>query len=118
MFRTSFHRTAASAFGILVLAAVFAAPGGVRAQEFSSTTSPWSVAPNLEYDEDSSTGVERTGTLRVIRFSGDRYEVTRDPGTLVGFVGTVGATGEIPKTHDEPLDEKSLLEIMSKALGR
>ncbi|HEY8516223.1 MAG TPA: hypothetical protein VIS07_11975 [Candidatus Binatia bacterium] len=94
---------------------VAAAP--VRAQDataFEESRSPWAVAPPV--GEHDIPGVEREGTLRVIRFSNDR-QILNDKGTVVGFAAIVARTGEIPPTHERALDEKSLLEIMRRGQG-
>jgi len=104
-------RRGRSVAAVVLTATVLAATPALAgdADDFEESRSPWAVAPPIGANEQR--GVERDGTLRVIRFSNDR-EILNDPGTVVGFASIVARTGEIPETHDDGLDVKGLLEIV------
>ncbi len=95
--------------GALAAIAVAPVPAVADDDDFAESRSAWAVAPPI--GEHLQPGVARDGTLRVIRFSNDRA-ILNDPGTVVGFTAIVVRTGEIPKTHDEGLDLKGLLQIV------
>ena len=65
------------------------------------------------FGENLQPGVQRDGTLRVIRFANDR-QILNDPGTVVGFTSIFARTGVLSPTHPHMTDEKSLLEIMRR----
>lgn len=88
-----------------------AAPATVRADDFDESRSQWAVVP--PFGEKLQPGVQRDGTLRVIRFANDR-QILNDPGTVVGFTAIFARTGELSPTHPYMTDEKSLLEIMRR----
>jgi hypothetical protein len=89
-----------------------AAPTAPRAaDDYEESRSPWAVAPPI--GQNDQVGVERDGTLRVIRFSNDR-QILNDPGTVIGFTAIFARTGKLSPTHEQPSDEKSLLEIMRR----
>lgn len=107
-FRTARQRAAL----LLATAAIVAgasAPG--RAGDFDESRSAWSVAPPI--GEKLQPGVQRDGTLRVIRFANDR-QILNDPGTVVGFTAIFARTGELSPTHPYMTDQKSILEIMRR----
>jgi len=114
-FSSTSARASRAALAVLLLTVAFLplVPQARAADEddFVESRSPWAVAPPVEANEQR--GVERDGTLRVIRFSNDR-QILNDKGTVVGFASIVARTGQIPRTHEQPLDEKSLLEIMRR----
>ncbi|MEW6272049.1 MAG: hypothetical protein AB1689_22435 [Thermodesulfobacteriota bacterium] len=113
--RTSRGGRAALAIFLTLSCLAAALPArGEEAADFEESRSPWAVAPPIGAHEQP--GVERDGTLRVIRFSNDR-QILNDKGTVLGFAAIVARTGEIPATHERPLDEKSLLEIMRRGQG-
>ena len=93
----------------LVAASVPATPAA--ADDFEESRSPWAVAPPI--GQNDQPGVERDGTLRIIRFSNDR-QILNDPGTVVGFASIFARTGTLSPTHEKLSDEKSLLEIMRR----
>lgn len=94
------------------LAALLAVPAGsALADDFEESRSQWAVAPPI--GENLQPGVQRDGTLRVIRFANDR-QILNDPGTVVGFTAIFARTGELSPTHPELRDEKSILEIMRR----
>jgi hypothetical protein len=93
----------------LLVAGVAATPAA--ADDFEESRSPWAVAPPI--GQSDQPGVERDGTLRVIRFSNDR-QILNDPGTVVGFASIFVRTGTLSPTHEKLSDEKSLLEIMRR----
>lgn len=98
---------------ILTAAVVVVACGSVaRADDFEESRSPWSVAPPI--GEKLQPGVQRDGTLRVIRFANDR-QILNDPGTVVGFTAIFARTGELSPTHPYMTDQKSILEIMHRS---
>ena len=66
-------------------------------------------------EEHDIPGVEREGTLRVIRFSNDR-QILNDKGTVVGFAAIVARTGEIPPTHERALDIVPLAALQEHAV--
>jgi hypothetical protein len=95
---------------LLTLGVMMALPAKPAAgADFAESRSAWAVAP--PFGENNLPGVERDGTLRIIRFSNDR-QILGDPGTLIGFTSIFVRTGELSPTHEQPSDEKSLLEIM------
>lgn len=104
-------RLAAVMIGLTSVLGV-AAPGVAAAADFEESRSPWAVEPPIGAHE--MPGVERDGTLRVIRFANDR-QILNDPGTVIGFASIVARTGALPATHEQPSDEKSLLEIMRRS---
>ena len=108
-FRNALRRTAM----LLLTAAVVssAAPATVRADDFDESRSAWAVMP--PFGENLQPGVQRDGTLRVIRFANDR-QILNDPGTVVGFTSIFVRTGVLSPTHPHMTDEKSLLEIMRR----
>jgi hypothetical protein len=108
---TRAHLAGAAIFLTLAWLTPVAPARGEEATDFEESRSPWAVAPPIGANE--LPGVERDGTLRVIRFSNDR-QILNDKGTVVGFAAILGRTGQIPVTHEKPLDEKSLLEIMRR----
>jgi hypothetical protein len=92
--------------------AVLAVPAGpALADDFDESRSQWAVAPPI--GENLQPGVQRDGTLRVIRFANDR-QILNDPGTVVGFTAIFARTGELSPTHPQLRDEKSILEIMRR----
>ena len=96
----------------LAALAVLAVPAGpVLADDFEESRSQWAVAP--PFGENLQPGVQRDGTLRVIRFANDR-QILNDPGTVVGFASIFARTGELSPTHPRLSDEKSILEIMRR----
>jgi hypothetical protein len=97
---------------ILTAAVVAAGAASVRADDFEESRSAWSVAPPI--GEKLQPGVQRDGTLRVIRFSNDR-KILSDPGTVVGFTAIFARTGELSPTHPYMTDQKSILEIMHRS---
>ena len=108
-FRITWRRTALL---VLTVAAVLsAAPAAVRADDFDESRSAWAVMP--PFGENLQPGVQRDGTLRVIRFANDR-QILNDPGTVVGFTSIFVRTGELSPTHPHMTDQKSLLEIMRR----
>lgn len=96
---------------LLTLAMQVAPTGAARADDFDESRSAWAVAPPIGSHEQP--GVQRDGTLRVIRFSNDR-QILNDPGTVVGFTAIFARTGELSPTHPQLTDEKSILEIMRR----
>jgi hypothetical protein len=96
---------------VLTAAVLVAAPAPVRADDFDESRSAWAVMP--PFGENLQPGVQRDGTLRVIRFANDR-QILNDPGTVVGFTAIFARTGELSPTHPHMTDEKSLLEIMRR----
>ena len=102
-----------AAMMLLTAAAVAAVTGSAaRADDFEESRSAWSVAPPI--GEKLQPGVQRDGTLRVIRFSNDR-QILNDPGTVVGFTAIFARTGELSPTHPYMTDQKSILEIMHRS---
>jgi hypothetical protein len=97
---------------ILTAAVVAAGVASARADDFEESRSPWAVAPPI--GEKLQPGVQRDGTLRVIRFSNDR-KILSDPGTVVGFTAIFARTGELSPTHPYMTDQKSILEIMHRS---
>ena len=96
----------------LAALAVLAVPAGpALADDFEESRSLWAVAPSL--DDNLQPGVQRDGTLRVIRFANNR-QILNDPGTVVGFTSIFARTGELSPTHPQLRDEKSILEIMRR----
>ena len=112
--RTFRHVPRGAATLLLTLAALAtqaAATGPAWADDFEESRGQWSVAPPI--GENDQPGVQRDGTLRVIRFSNDR-QILNDPGTVVGFTSIFARTGELSPTHPKLTDEKSILEIMRR----
>lgn len=97
---------------LTLAAAALAVPAApARGDDFDESRSPWAVAPPIGSHEQP--GVQRDGTLRLIRFSNDR-QILNDPGTVVGFTSIFARTGELSPTHPRTTDEKSILEIMRR----
>jgi hypothetical protein len=92
-------------------ASIPAGSATARADDFDESRSQWAVMP--PFGEHLQPGVQRDGTLRVIRFANDR-QILNDPGTVVGFTAIFARTGELSPTHPHMTDEKSLLEIMRR----
>jgi hypothetical protein len=109
--RASRCRRLAMAITLLTLAALVLPSGRAAADDFEESRSPWAVQPPI--GQNDQPGVERDGTLRIIRFSNDR-QLLNDPGTVLGFVSIFARTGTLSPTHEKPSDEKSLLEIMRR----
>jgi hypothetical protein len=99
---------AAGAAAVLALALFGGVGFGPEARaENWANDQRWSVMPQPERDQP---GVERAGTLRVVRFSFDGGDPWRDQGTVVGWVGAA-ATGTLePRREESP--EDTLLEIV------
>ena len=68
-----------AAFSLLALSAISAPEA--RAQAWADDHR-WSVMPQPERDQP---GVERAGTLRVVRFNFDGSDPWRDQGTVIGW---------------------------------
>lgn len=96
---------------LAVLATAAASTGPAWADDFDESRSQWAVAPPIGGNDQP--GVQRDGTLRLIRFSNDR-QILNDPGTVVGFTSIFARTGELSPTHPQLTDEKSILEIMRR----
>jgi len=96
----------------LAVAPLLLPAGPALADDFDESRSPWAVAPPIGSNEQP--GVQRDGTLRLIRFSNDR-QILNDPGTVVGFTAIFARTGELSPTHPRTTDEKSILEIMRRS---
>lgn len=107
-FRITWRR---GALLVLTVAAMLSAAPDVRADDFDESRSAWAVMP--PFGENLQPGVQRDGTLRVIRFANDR-QILNDPGTVVGFTAIFARTGELSPTHPHMTDQKSLLEIMRR----
>lgn len=107
-FRITWRRTALL---VSTVAAMLSAAPAVRADDFDESRSAWAVMP--PFGENLQPGVQRDGTLRVIRFANDR-QILNDPGTVVGFTAIFARTGELSPTHPHMTDQKSLLEIMRR----
>ncbi|MBY0279472.1 hypothetical protein K2Z84_29405 [Candidatus Binatia bacterium] len=107
-FRSSLQR---GALLLLTASVVAGAAPTVRADDFEESRSAWAVAP--PFGEKLQPGVQRDGTLRVIRFANDR-QILNDPGTVVGFTAIFARTGELSPTHPYMTDQKSILEIMRR----
>ena len=101
----------AMATTLLTMGVLGAPATSSAADDFEESRSPWAVAPPA--GENDQPGVQRDGTLRIIRFSNDR-QILNDPGTVVGFTSIFVRTGTLSPTHEKPSDEKSLLEIMRR----
>jgi len=101
----------ATAMMLLTLAWLATSAVPAAASDFEESRSPWAVAPPI--GQNDQPGVQRDGTLRVIRFANDR-QILNDPGTVVGFTSIFARTGKLSPTHETPSDEKSLLEIMRR----
>jgi hypothetical protein len=99
------------AITLLTVAMMMAPAHPAAADDFEESRSPWAVAPPV--GENDQPGVQRDGTLRIIRFSNDR-QILNDPGTVVGFTSIFARTGTLSPTHEKRSDEKSLLEIMRR----
>lgn len=108
-----FFRSALQSATLLFLTATVVAGAAptVRADDFDESRSAWAVAPPV--GEKLQPGVQRDGTLRVIRFANDR-QILNDPGTVVGFTAIFARTGELSPTHTYMTDQKSILEIMRR----
>lgn len=108
-----FFRIARQRGTLLLLTAVIGAAAATpaRAGDFDESRSAWAVAPPV--GEKLQPGVQRDGTLRVIRFANDR-QILNDPGTVVGFTAIFARTGELSPTHPYMTDQKSILEIMRR----
>jgi len=101
----------ATAMLLLTMAALAVSTGPAAADDFDESRSQWAVAPPVEQNDQP--GVQRDGTLRLIRFSNDR-QILNDPGTVVGFTSIFVRTGTLSPTHEKLSDEKSILEIMRR----
>ena len=104
-------RRLATSITLLTLAAMTVPMVAVAADDFEESRSAWAVAPPI--GENDQPGIQRDGTLRIIRFSNDR-QILNDPGTVVGFASIFARTGTLSPTHEKRSDEKSLLEIMRR----
>lgn len=109
--RASRCRRLAMAITLLTLATLALPSGRAAADDFDESRSPWAVAPPI--GQNDQPGVQRDGTLRIIRFSNDR-QLLNDPGTVLGFASIFARTGQLSPTHEKLSDEKSLLEIMRR----
>ena len=110
-FPITYRRVAMLLLTAVVALSAAAAPATVRADDFDESRSQWAVMP--PFGENLQPGVQRDGTLRLIRFANDR-QILNDPGTVVGFTAIFARTGELSPTHPYMTDQKSLLEIMRR----
>ena len=86
-----------------------AAPAAAGSEEWQSG-SPWPVAPGGQ--GDLNPGVERTGTLRIMRFNFDGTPLTADRGNMVGWVAEA-SKGNVVEKADKTTEEDTL-EIVEK----
>ncbi|MEI8357980.1 MAG: hypothetical protein WCH13_05790 [Deltaproteobacteria bacterium] len=98
---------AAAALALAVLVA--AAPAAAGSEERESG-SPWPVAPGGQ--GDLNPGVERTGTLRIMRFNFDGTPLTADRGNMVGWVAEASKGNMVEKA--DKTTEEDTLEIVEK----
>ncbi len=78
----------------------------------SGGATQWPVAP--EPGEDDIPGVQRDGTLRIVRFTGSWGEVPEDQGTLIGWAGAA-ATGDLVLHRDDEAEVEATIEILRPA---
>ncbi|HZR83652.1 MAG TPA: hypothetical protein VFD92_21335 [Candidatus Binatia bacterium] len=100
-----------AAFAAFALSSLLAfAPSAAReaqAQDWAGEQR-WSVMPPVESEQP---GVERAGTLRVVRFKFDGGDPMQDQGTVLGWANAA-ATGTLePRREEQP--EDALLEIVN-----
>lgn len=69
----------------------------------------WSVVPQPESNQG---GVQRDGTLRVIRFGLDGQDPLTDQGTVVGWVNRAASGTLVEHKEEGPVD--ALLEIVRR----
>lgn len=93
-----------------VLAGLAVAAGLASARPAGADEWPVAGEPDAERNLP---GVERSGTLRVIRFSSDGTSPAEDQGTLLGWANAA-ATGTLVERRDEPAPEEALLEIVKE----
>lgn len=70
----------------------------------------WSVMPRNP--DSTQPGVQRDGTLRILRFNFDGESPIDDQGTVIGWVNGA-VTGTLVERHDEQ-PEETLLEIVPR----
>lgn len=70
----------------------------------------WSVIPRNP--DSTQPGVQRDGTLRVLRFNFDGSSPLDDQGTVIGWANAA-VTGTLVERHDEA-PEETMLEIVPK----
>jgi len=73
----------------------------------TSFSSEWNVVPDPDRDQP---GVERAGTLRIVRFTGDWNGVAQDQGTLLGWAGAA-ATGKLEPRKAVPAADGTLIDV-------
>lgn len=103
-------RGAALAAAATVLAGLLDAPPVAAQSGTWSNDTPWPVArsgPN-----DLNPGVDRPGTLRIMRFNFDGTPVTEDKGNMVGWAAQA-AKGNYEQNPDKPT-EQDTLELVGK----
>mgnify|MGYP000947244637 CR=1 FL=1 len=71
-------------------------------------SSEWNVVPDP--DRDNIPGVERDGTLRVVRFTGDFDAAAQDQGTLVGWVNAA-AKGKLEERKTAPAADGTMIDV-------
>jgi len=89
--------------------ALRADPAAAQAGTWSDDT-PWPVAPGGQ--NDLNPGVDRPGTLRILRFNFDGTPMTEDRGSAVGWAAQA-AKGNYVQDPDKPT-EKDTLELVGK----
>jgi hypothetical protein len=93
-----------------ILAGVLAAPWVAGITVVSAEPSDWRGRPAIEFTDPR---VERTGTLRVVRFGSDPRQTIDDQGSLIGW-GRAAIDGTVKPNH-EPVPFEETLEIIEKS---
>jgi hypothetical protein len=71
-------------------------------------SSEWNVMPDPQHDNQP--GVERAGTLRIVRFTGDWDGVMHDQGTLLGWTNAA-VNGKVEPMKTVPARDGTLIDV-------
>ena len=84
--------------GSILCATVLAVAG-------SSGATEWPVVP---VPGEDIPGVQRDGTLRFVRYTGDGSDVADDQGTVVGWLNRAATGRLVPNPEENPVDEATI----------
>lgn len=102
---SSFAALIGSLAAAVALSLLSAAPLALAQDQLGN----WRGRPSLEYSDPR---IERSETMRVIRFSGDFKEIVDDQGTVIGWT-KAAAEGKV-KPREEPAVSGEGIEILPR----